>query len=167
MNTVHLGIGSNQEDRLEFIVSSLPRLARAGLSVRKISSIYETEPVSPIPQGPYLNCALRAVTRLSPREVLDCCLAIEAAAGRVRRLAGESRPLDLDILLFGQSVVTEPGLTIPHPRMTARRFVLMPMAEAFPGTRHPVSGRSMRRLLRECADPHQVVLYCKAPPLSL
>jgi len=167
LNTVYLGIGSNLGNRLELIRSGLARLARAGLAIRRVSAVFETEPVSPIPQGAYLNCAVRLHTRLAPAEVLARCQAIEAACGRVRQQVGEARPLDLDILLFGRRVVDAPGLVIPHPRLVDRRFVLEPMAEAFPEVRHPVLGKSMRRLLRECTDPHRVVVYCKAPALSL
>jgi 2-amino-4-hydroxy-6-hydroxymethyldihydropteridine diphosphokinase len=104
-------------------------------------------------------------TDLSPRDLLQACLAIESAAGRVRELRNGPRTLDLDVLLFGDTVLREPGLELPHPRLHERRFVLVPLAEIAPDARHPVLGLSVALLLERCADRSQVELL--APRRSL
>lgn len=105
-----------------------------------VSSLWETAPVGDIPQGDYLNAVVVMDTLLGPRPLLDACLAIERDAGRERRERWGPRTLDLDLLLYGDAVVDAPGLTIPHPRMAERRFVLAPLAEVLPDAVIPGHG---------------------------
>lgn len=167
MSTMFLGLGSNEGDRLENLVTGLQRLAPAGLVVEAVSSLWETEPVGGPPQPPFLNGAAQLRTRLAPREVLAAIQAAERAAGRTRTLRNGPRPLDLDILLFDDAVIAETDLAIPHPRLAERRFVLAPLAEIAPDVIHPVLRRSVRALLAECADPHRAEIYCIWPGLPV
>jgi 2-amino-4-hydroxy-6-hydroxymethyldihydropteridine diphosphokinase len=167
LSTVFLGLGSNQGDRLGNLVAGLGRLGPAGLAVVAVSSVWQTEPVGGPPQPPFLNGAARFRTRLAPRAVLAAIRAAEEAAGRRRAIPHGPRPLDLDILLFGDVVIAEPDLTIPHPRLAERRFVLAPLAEIAAEAVHPVLRRSVRALLAECADSHRVEIYCKWPGPSV
>lgn len=105
-----------------------------------VSSLWETAPVGDIPQRDYLNAVVVMDTLLGPRPLLDACLAIERDAGRERRERWGPRTLDLDLLLYGDAVVDAPGLTIPHPRMAERRFVLAPLAEVLPDAVIPGHG---------------------------
>ena len=104
------------------------------------SSLWETAPIGDVPQGDFLNAAVVLDTVRGPRPLLAACLAIEAAAGRERRERWGPRTLDLDILLYGDAEISAEGLTIPHPRIAERRFVLAPLAEVWPGAAIPGRG---------------------------
>ena len=143
--TVHLSLGSNLGDRRANLEAALTRLGELG-QVLAVSSYYETEPVEAPRQPWFLNCAVSLETELMPRKFLARMLALEQSLGR-RRLPGKGpRTIDLDILLFGNSVVHARGLTIPHPAMHQRRFVLEPLTEIAPDARHPVFKRTVREL---------------------
>lgn len=131
-----IGLGSNLGDRARHIGTATAALAELGRLVR-VSSLYETEPIGGPDQGPYLNAVAVIETNLPARELLDRCLSIELEAGRERLDRWGPRTLDLDVLLYGDHQVDEDGLTIPHPRMTERRFVLAPLLEAWPGASLP------------------------------
>lgn len=105
------------------------------------SSLWETAPIGGPPQGDYLNAVVVLHTVLGPRPLLDGCLEIERSAGRVRRERWGPRVLDLDLLLYSDAVIVAPGLRVPHPGMRERRFVLAPLAEAWPGAVIPGHGR--------------------------
>ncbi|MBN2113531.1 MAG: 2-amino-4-hydroxy-6-hydroxymethyldihydropteridine diphosphokinase [Acidimicrobiia bacterium] len=126
-----IGLGSNLGDRRGRLARAVPRLAEAGSPVA-VSSLYETAPIGGPMQGAFLNAVVVLDTDLRPRPLLARCLAIEREAGRRRRLRWGPRSLDLDLLLYGRETVDEPGLQVPHPRLTARRFALEPLAEAWP-----------------------------------
>ncbi|MBA2567952.1 MAG: 2-amino-4-hydroxy-6-hydroxymethyldihydropteridine diphosphokinase [Actinobacteria bacterium] len=135
MPTSYVGIGSNLGERDATIRDALALLAAdPDLEVEAISAIRETEPVGMVDQPRFLNAAIRLTTELAPRQLLERLLAVEQQLGRVRR--GERygpRTIDLDLLLYGDEIVDEPGLCLPHPRLAERRFVLEPLAELDPG----------------------------------
>ncbi|TNF36580.1 MAG: 2-amino-4-hydroxy-6-hydroxymethyldihydropteridine diphosphokinase [Deltaproteobacteria bacterium] len=120
--------------------------AMPGTRLQASSRIHVTAPVGP-PQPPYLNAVVRLVTRASPRELLAALHRMEAAAGRVRTLRWGPRTLDLDLLCYEDRVSDDPVLTLPHPRLHERRFVLAPLCEIDPGLRHPRLARTMAELL--------------------
>src|SRR5690606_2631377 len=115
----------------------------------RISSLYETPPWGPVPQGPYLNACIGVETSLSPRALLELGLAIERDHGRERTIRWGPRTLDIDLLLYGTDHVDEDGLIVPHPRMAERAFVLVPLAEIAPELE--VDGRPVPQLLEELA----------------
>jgi len=149
MPTCLIGLGSNQGDRqstLEAAVAELRR--RSGITVRSVSSWRETAPVGgPAEQGIFLNGALTAETSLSPHELLTCAQEIEHHLGRKRDTRWGPRTIDLDLLLYDDLVVSDPSLTLPHPRMAWRRFVLEPAAEVAGNMRHATTGWTVARLL--------------------
>ncbi|MEP0841627.1 MAG: 2-amino-4-hydroxy-6-hydroxymethyldihydropteridine diphosphokinase [Phycisphaerae bacterium] len=149
----YIGLGSNLGDRRSAIETAVQRLrARSGIESVTISSVYETAAVGgPAGQRPYLNAAARAETTLSPRELLDALMAIERELGRRRRQRWGPRTIDLDLLLFDDRVIQTPELTIPHPRMHERAFVLEPLAEIAPQALHPLLGATMRQLKQSLA----------------
>lgn len=145
--TVYLGLGSNVGDREQNLAAAIAQLAALG-TVTARSALYETEPME-LPNQPwFLNCAVALETELMPKQLLARLLDIERSLGRKRSAAQPKGPrtIDLDILLFASSVVDTAGLTIPHPAMHQRRFVLEPLAEIAPDVRHPVFKRTMREL---------------------
>ena len=148
---VAIALGSNLGDRdahLRFAVSRLSALV-SGL---RVSRWYETDPVGVGPQPRFLNGAVVGDTIRSPRELLDELLAIERARGRERPFPGAARSLDLDLVLFGDVTLNEPGLELPHPRFRDRRFVLEPLAEIAPDLRDPVTGRTVGELWLGCGS---------------
>ena len=131
-----IGLGSNLGDRARHIGDAVSSLSELG-SVVRVSSLYETAPVGGPDQGPYLNGVVVFETDLPVRDLLTRCLEIEKEHGRERRERWGPRTLDLDVLLYGEQVVAEPDLTIPHPRMVERRFVLEPLLEVWPDAALP------------------------------
>ena len=120
------------------------------------SSCFETEPVGFLDQPWFLNQAIEMETWLEPRELLFFCQSIEASCGRIRTFPNAPRTLDLDILLYGDAVINQEDLVIPHPRLHERRFALEPLAQIAPEVIHPVLNKSIRLLLEECRDASQV-----------
>ena len=157
--SVFLGLGSNLGDRECHIETALARLERRGFRLTARSSLYLTEPVGGPPQGWFLNAAAQGETDLSPAALLETCLATEREAGRVRGEPNGPRCLDVDILLYGDLVLHQNGLRLPHPRLHERRFVLVPLLELAPEVRHPVLGLSVSELVERCADLSEVVRH--------
>jgi len=144
---IYLSLGANLGDRLVNLRNAIAGLRELGELVAQ-SSIYETEPVDVEQAQPwFLNCAVAIDTELSPREVLDKILSMELAMGRVRVQKRGPRPVDIDIILFADEMIDLPGLTVPHPAMQSRRFVLVPLAEIAPFAIHPLLRKSVRELL--------------------
>ena len=154
--TVYLSLGSNLGDREENLRTAIARLTDFG-NVAAVSSFYETEPVDVPAQQPwFLNCAVKFETEKMPRQLMSAILTLEQGMGRQRRQNKSPRTVDIDVLLFGSSIIELPSLTVPHPRMHQRRFVLEPLAEIAPDTRHPVFKRAIREL-RDALPPGQTV----------
>jgi 2-amino-4-hydroxy-6-hydroxymethyldihydropteridine diphosphokinase len=124
--------------------------------IEKVSSFYETEPVEFVNQPWFLNCAVKLDTEKMPKQLLAGILEVEQQMGRRRTQKKGPRAIDIDILLFGNSIIDTKGLTIPHPALHERRFVLEPLAEIAPDVRHPVLKRTMREL-RDALPPGQAV----------
>jgi 2-amino-4-hydroxy-6-hydroxymethyldihydropteridine diphosphokinase len=142
-----LGLGSNMGDPRAHLETALMELP-----VVRASSFYRSEPVGGPPQPWYVNAVAELGFEDTPEELLLVCRSIESRHGRARSLRNAPRTLDLDILLFGETVLDTPELAIPHPRFRERRFVLVPMVEIAPEVQDPVSGLSMRELLARCPD---------------
>jgi 2-amino-4-hydroxy-6-hydroxymethyldihydropteridine diphosphokinase len=128
----YVGLGSNLGDREEHLRAGVLAMARGGLSPVALSSLWETEPVDGAGPGWFLNMVARIDTPLSPEDVLDVLMAAERERGRVRRQPNAPRELDLDLLMLGGLRRSTPALTLPHPRLETRRFVLAPLAELAP-----------------------------------
>jgi 2-amino-4-hydroxy-6-hydroxymethyldihydropteridine diphosphokinase len=142
------GLGSNLGDRLANLGAAVAALDREpAFTLRKVSLAYETEPVGP-PQPRYLNAVAQVGTLLSPRATLKALQQIEEALGRIRRERWGSREIDLDLLLYGDRVIAETGLVVPHPLLHSRAFALVPLAELAPGALHPLLGQTASDLLR-------------------
>ena len=152
---VYLSLGSNLGERAENLRTAIARLRDLG-EVVAVSSFYETEPVEVASQPWFMNCAVKLDTEKMPRQLISGILNLEQDMGRQRKQPKGPRAIDLDILLFGGSIVEMKGLTIPHPRMHERRFVLEPLAEIAADIRHPVLKYSIREL-RDALPPGQTV----------
>jgi 2-amino-4-hydroxy-6-hydroxymethyldihydropteridine diphosphokinase len=132
MTRAFLGLGSNVGDRRRYLRDAVETLDDAGIGLRAVSPLYETEPVGGPDQGRYLNLVVELDTELTARELLGVCRRIESAAGRVRAERWGPRTLDVDVLWIDGVELDEPDLTVPHPRMWERRFVLTPLRDLAP-----------------------------------
>lgn len=156
LTTAYIGLGSNIGDRRGTCLQALELLGRAG-RVKKVSSFYRTEPVGHRDQEDFVNAVAELETGLSPEQLLTACRAIEDQLGRRRSVHWGPRTIDLDILLYGDQVVESANLTIPHPFMTSRGFVLVPLCEIAPQVVHPILNKTAAILLHELKDPQRVV----------
>ncbi|OGX41468.1 MAG: 2-amino-4-hydroxy-6-hydroxymethyldihydropteridine diphosphokinase [Omnitrophica WOR_2 bacterium RIFCSPHIGHO2_02_FULL_68_15] len=140
MSRVFIGVGSNEGDRLALISQAVKLLgAVEGVQLTRLATIIETEPMGGPPQPPFLNTVVEVETARAPQELLAALQDIERRLGRVpSSIRWAPRPIDLDLLLYGDRVINEPGLTVPHPRMHERLFVLGPLAQLAPDLLHPV-----------------------------
>ena len=152
---VYLSLGSNVGDRSAQLRDALARLSVIGYVVA-VSSVYETEPVEFTQQAWFLNCAVVLETDTTPQELMTAILSIEEEMGRRRVQKKGPRSIDIDILLFGDTIMDSKELTIPHPAMHQRRFVLEPLAEIAPEVLHPALKKTIREL-RDALPEGQVV----------
>jgi 2-amino-4-hydroxy-6-hydroxymethyldihydropteridine diphosphokinase len=151
----YLGLGSNLGHREENIARALELLGRR-VGIERISSIYETEPVGYREQPWFLNAVCRVSTMLEPFDLLRLVKEVEGELGRIPSFTNGPRIIDIDILLYGDEVLQANDLTIPHPRLAERPFVLVPLAEIAPELVHPVVKRTIEQLLQEVQSSHHV-----------
>ena len=161
-NLVYLSLGSNVGNRQAQLQDARARLATVGRVVAE-SSLYETEPVELTQQPWFLNCALALETSKTPQQLMAAILRVEEEMGRRRMQKKGPRSIDIDILLFGDTIINSPELTIPHPAMQQRRFVLEPLAEIAPEVLDPVLKKTIREL-RDELPPGQVVRKLEPQP---
>lgn len=157
-----IGLGSNVGDRKTHLRDALAEL-KAGGELKAVSGLYETEPVGMKEQGDFFNAVAGIETALPPPALLEVLLRIESRHGRMRRGRFGPRTLDLDLLLYGDTVLDEPGLRVPHPRLHERRFVLAPLAEVSGARLHPVLKMTVAELLEHLDDPSRVRLVENYP----
>jgi len=151
---VYLGLGSNMGDRRHNLDRALDLLSQR-LRIVSYSSIYETDPIGDSDQPRFLNMVCQANTRLEPENLLTLAKGIESKLGRTGK-SGEPRPIDIDILLYGQQVIETPTLVIPHPKMTDRAFVLIPLDEINPDLVHPANSKKIKELLQSVTEKQGV-----------
>ncbi len=161
IQNAYVGLGSNLGDRAGYLLLAVRGMLDAGLDVIRLSSIYETEPLENEHQPAFLNMVaeLRGSTLPSPEQMLARLLRVEYALGRKRDVPMGPRTIDLDLLIFRDQRLATEFLTVPHPRLHARRFVLVPLNELVPNLVHPVLGKPIRELLSQTKDRSNVVRW--------
>ena len=157
----YIGLGSNLGDRAGNLLLGIRGMLEAGLQAIRLSQVYETEPVETFPQPPFLNMVaeLNGDSLPPPAEVMGRLLQIELSLGRTRDAVKGPRTIDLDLLLYRNEVCDTPLLTLPHPRLHHRRFVMVPLAEIAPRLIHPLFGKTMSELLARLVDDSEVKLW--------
>ena len=163
MITVYIALGTNVGEREANLLQALRLLPESGVHIRRVSSIYETEPVDYLDQEWFLNAVLEAETELDALDLLSALRVIEARMGSKKAFAKGPRKIDLDILLYGNESIDTPELQVPHPRMLERKFVLIPLAEIAPGLRHPSWKAGVAHLLAASSDHSAVKKFHDAP----
>jgi 2-amino-4-hydroxy-6-hydroxymethyldihydropteridine diphosphokinase len=165
IQNAYVGLGSNLGDRAGYLLLAVRGMLDAGLDVMRLSGIYETEPVEFEDQPAFLNMVaeLRGSTLPSPEQMLARLLRIEYALGRTRDVHLGPRTIDLDLLIFKDERSNTEFLTLPHPRLALRRFVLVPLNELVPDLVHPVLEKSVSQLLAQTQDQSAVVRWRPSP----
>ena len=167
MANAYVGFGSNIEDRLNYITQALQLLLEVDrVSLIQISSLYETEPVGYEEQGWFLNGVVAVETDLPVHQLLALLKEIEKGVGRQHRARWGPREVDLDLLIYDQCCINTPDLTVPHPEMHRRSFVLVPFAEIAPDVLHPIFQQNIRTLLSNLNDEKTVKLAAPPPKID-
>ena len=161
-NKIFLGLGSNLGDREKNIMQATYLLAEhPGITVEKVSSLYETQPVGLTDQSYFLNAVLWISTNFSPENLLKLCLAVESQLGRTRKIHWGPRCIDIDLLVYGEVIMTTDLLTLPHPYMHKRRFVLIPLQEIAADV--PIyKGLTAGEILEDMKDDSNIVRLFKS-----
>lgn len=150
MNKAYIALGSNIGDRIGYLGKAILFLSQhPGVTVRRMSSVYETEPVGYLNQGHFYNMVIEIESSLSPEEILHICLDVEQRLGRVRTIVNGPRTIDLDLLYYHDRIINGEDLVVPHPRLHQRTFVLVPLVEIAPEVVHPILMQTNRELLAQ------------------
>lgn len=162
--TAYVGLGSNEGDRAGNILLAVRGLMEAGFRVARLSALYETEPVGVKNQDPYLNMVAEIeVGNITPSQMMARMVRIEYLLGRRHKFMRAPRTIDIDLLFYGDASIETDFLTIPHPRLHERKFVLVPMVELAAELVHPVEKRTVQQLLDESTDPANVTRWSPGP----
>ncbi len=166
MNQVYLGLGSNMGDREQYLLQAIGLLEESkNIKIKNVSSIYETAPIGYLDQGAFLNMAVEIETPLAPLPLLEQTSRIENTLNRKREIHWGPRTIDVDLLLFNQEIIHEEKLTVPHPRMAERAFVLVPLMEIAPELYLPGKGK-IKELLSCCPGKEGVLLKNAFPVIK-
>ena len=162
--TAYIGLGSNEGFRAGNILLAVRGLMEAGLRVVRLSALYETEPIAVNNHEPYLNMVAEVeVKNITPSQIMARMVRIEYLLGRRHKFLKAPRTIDLDLLIFGETRIDTDSLTIPHPRLHERKFVLVPMAELAPDLVHPVEKKTIQELLETNEDDSRVERWSPDP----
>jgi 2-amino-4-hydroxy-6-hydroxymethyldihydropteridine diphosphokinase len=152
MNKVYLLIGGNMGDRMANLTTALQLLEQEAGAIKNLSSIYETAAWGYTDQPHFLNQALLLETEMNANDLMECLLRIERKMGRERNVPLGPRTIDLDIIYFNEDIISSSLVSVPHPRLSERKFVLLPLVEIAPNYIHPVFNKTNALLLKECGD---------------
>lgn len=162
METCYLLLGSNEGNRLKYLQLAIEAISLIAVNVAKHSSVYETEPWGFRDDTPFLNQVIEVQTDMEAADLMEKLLLTETELGRKRIKNAEgyaARIIDIDLLFYGQHIINEPGLIVPHPRLHERRFTLVPLVEIAPGLVHPVLKMNMAQLEASCTDKSRVAKF--------
>lgn len=163
-----LSLGSNLGNRVLLLQEAIKRIHSDAGSLVQISSCYETEPWGFISETPFLNLVVEIETTQTPEDLLETCLNIEDKLGRKRPLhptGYAARPIDIDLLFYGQQIINHPKLSLPHPLLHLRNFILVPMNEIAPDFIHPVFKQPISALLENCPDHSEIYKFSEGPEI--